>query len=321
MMTGQHIEGAAMVSRRWLLRAGLVVGATMSGVADRWTAHAAQEESGRDEYAHPAWLVDADWLLARQDDPGLRLIAFTAADEFASGHIPGAPRVDGPALELGDTSPAAVARWRDEMARLMAALGIERANTVVAYDAGSLFATRPWWVLRFLGHEDVRILNGGLAAWEAAGGTVAIGAIAAAGPATPAAEATDTGTGRPELLAPLAQVAAALDDPGVVFVDARTPEEYAAGHIPGAVNVNYPRNAAPAPPKVWKSAAELRAMYEALGVTSDKRIIPYCRTGVRSSVTDFTLRLLGYEDVALFTGSWNEWVRHPELPITTGSQP
>ena len=106
-----------------------------------------------------------------------------------------------------------------------------------------------------------------------------------------------------------------LDDPNVALVDARTPEEYAAGHIPGAVNVNFPRNAEPDEPKYWKPAAELLALYADHGVTADKQVIPYCATGVRSAVTYFTLRLLGYDDVALYTGSWDEVGRprgHPE---------
>ncbi len=114
---------------------------------------------------------------------------------------------------------------------------------------------------------------------------------------------------------------AALNDPNVVLIDARSPAEYAAGHIPGAINVEFTQNAEPGQPRYWKSARELRAMYAALGATPDKRIIPYCTTGVRSAATYFTLRLIGYEDVTLFTGSWKEWSSHPDLPVRTGNAP
>ena len=100
-----------------------------------------------------------------------------------------------------------------------------------------------------------------------------------------------------------------------MLVDARTEEEYAEGHIPGAVLLPFPENAIETEPKVWKSATELRAMYEAIGVTPDKHVIPYCTTGVRSAVTYFTLRLLGFPDARLYTGSWAEWSSHPELPV------
>ncbi|MCC6314734.1 MAG: sulfurtransferase [Thermomicrobiales bacterium] len=270
-------------------------------------------------YAHANWLVDANWLLDRAGDPGLRVVTFASAEEFVTGHIPGALRLDGPALALGDTSGAAIARWRGEMERLFAERGIGAGNTVVACDAGTLFATRPWWVLRVLGHDHVRVLDGGLAAWQAVGGPIAAGPAAGADSAIEPAVPLDAF--RADMLAPLGEVRDVLGDPRVVIVDTRTPEEYADGHIPGAVNVSYPLNAVAAPPKTWKPAAELRAIYEAAGVTSDKRIIPYCNTGVRSSVTDFTLRLLGYEDVALYSGSWNEWNAHPELPVATGPRP
>lgn len=107
----------------------------------------------------------------------------------------------------------------------------------------------------------------------------------------------------------------------VVVLDVRPELEYAAGHIPGAVHVEFTTNALPDAPKFWKPAAELRALYEAAGVTPDQRVIPYCTTGVRSAVTYFTLGLLGYDDVALFTGSWAEWSAHPELPKATGTAP
>jgi len=269
-----------------------------------------------DGYAHPEWLVDAAWVAAHRSDSNVRIVALTPADEFARAHIPGAAQIDWPELELTDTSEEPVARWHGEVEAKLTALGVTPEQTVVAYDGGTLWAARVWWVLDQLGHADKRILNGGFAAWTAAGGEVETGASRVAPSAAPY-----RGTPNDGALATLDEVAASLDDPDVVRIDARTAEEYAAGHIPGAVNVNFPQNAAPEPPKLWKSAEELRALYAAVGATPDKRIIPYCTTGVRSAVTYFTLRLIGYERVELFTGSWAEWSAHPELPQTTGPEP
>jgi thiosulfate/3-mercaptopyruvate sulfurtransferase len=266
-----------------------------------------------DEYAHPEWLVDPAWLSEHRADPTVKVVALTPAEEFAAGHVPGAAQVDWPELGVTDTSDPSIARWQGEVEGILTALGIARADTVVVYDGGTLWAARLWWILDQLGHADKRILNGGLPAWTAAGGELESGASTVQ-PATQPYR----GTPHEAALAPLDLVVASLDDPAVVLVDARSAKEYAEGHIPGAVSVDFPLNAAPETPKTWKPVAELRAMYAALGVTPDKLVIPYCTTGVRSAVTYFTLRLIGYPDVRLFTGSWQEWSNHPELPVATG---
>lgn len=306
---------------RWMLIAVVcgswVAGANLALGAQGTPASTPEGTPGAGEgYAHPEWLVDAAWVEEHRRDPNVRIVALTPVDEFEQGHIPGAAQIDWPDLELTDTSEAAVERWRGEVEAMLTALGVTPEQTVVAYDGGTLWAARVWWVLDYLGHADKRILNGGLPAWTAAGGEAETGPSRTAPTATPY-----RGTSNDGVLATLDEVAASLEDPTVVRIDARTAEEYAEGHIPGAVNVNFPQNAAPEPPKVWKSAEELRALYATVGATPDKRIIPYCTTGVRSAVTSFTLRLIGYERVELFTGSWAEWSAHPELPRVTGPQP
>ena len=264
-------------------------------------------------YAHPEWLVDPAWLGGRLDDAAVTVVALTPAEEFAAGHVPGAAQVDWPELEVTDTSDPSIARWQGEVEGVLTRLGVGPDDTVVIYDGGTLFAARLWWVLEQLGHDDKRILNGGFPSWTAAGAPVETGPSTATPATTPY-----RGTPNTAALASLDDVRAALDDPGVILVDARTPDEFAAGHIPGAVNLDFPQNAAAESPKVWKSAADLRALYAGLGVTPDKTVFPYCATGVRSAVTYFTLRLLGYPDVRLYTGSWEEWSGRSELPVETG---
>ncbi len=260
------------------------------------------------DYARADMLVSAEELAGMIGQEGVRVVALQPAEEFQRLHIEGAAQIDWPALEVTDTSDASLERWRADVERKLGALGIASEHEVVVYDAGTLFAARLWWVLHYLGHEKKRVLNGGLAAWRASAGQTATSAAAPS-------EVGYSGVTQPDAVAQLSEVEDSLEDEGVVRLDARSPEEYAAGHLPGAVNVQYTTNAMESSPKLWKPQAELRAMYEQAGAMSERRVIPYCSTGVRSAVTYFTLRLIGYEDVALFTGSWAEWSRHPELPV------
>ncbi len=292
----------------------LVVGPANGAIASSAVATASPvADSG---YAHPDWLVDPAWVEEHAADPTVRIVALTPADVFAAGHIPGAAQIDWPDLEVTDTADPSIARWQGEVETRLTALGIAPADTVVIYDDDTLYAARLWWVLEQLGHADKRLLNGGMSAWTATGGALETGPAAVTPAGTPY-----RGTPNTAVLATLETVKDEFEDPSTILVDARTAQEYVEGHIPGAVHVEFTTNAAATAPKLWKSAAELRALYAAVGVTPDQSVIPYCTTGVRSAVTYFTLRLLGYERVALFTGSWAEWSSHPELPKTAGNEP
>lgn len=263
-----------------------------------------------------SFLVDAATLAGERERTDLRVTALTPPDAFVAGHIPGARTIDWPALELSRTTDEAIAEWTNRMKPAMSSLGSSSGFGVAVYDEGSLFACRLWWVLEYLGYGNKRILDGGLPAWSAAGLPTETGEQ---DPFTsPAFEEYPL---RHEVLAPIAEVAAAVGDPNVAFVDARNPDEYAAGHIPGAVNIPYLMNAEANPPRFWKANDALQALYADASVTPDKRVIPYCSTGVRSSVTWFTLRMLGHADTSLFSGSWAEWSANPGLPVTTGPNP
>jgi thiosulfate/3-mercaptopyruvate sulfurtransferase len=267
-------------------------------------------------YAHPDWLVDAPWLQQHLHDPGMKVIALTAVSNFNNGHIPGAAQVDWTDLGLADTSDPAIAKWQGAIEQQLTRLGISPSDTVVIYDDGSLYAPRLWWILDQLGQKDKRILNGGLAAWTQAGGQLEKGA-----PKVQPAASSYKATPNTAAIATLNEVKADLHNPNVVLVDARTQAEFVKGHIPGAVNIPFTDNAVSGKLQVWKTAAELHAMYEAAGVTPDKTIIPYCSTGVRSAATYFALTLIGYPHVSLYSGSWDEWSSHRDLPKTIGAKP
>ncbi len=238
-----------------------------------------QPDSG---YAHPEWLADASWLTEQIAEPSVKVVALTPADDFAAGHVPGAAQIDWPDLEIVETGDQSVATWRGEVEQKLTALGLAPADTIVVYDGGTFYAARLWWILHQLGHADVRILNGGFPAWTAAGGQLETGASTVPPAVHPYVGAPDESA-----IASIDEVKAALDDPSVAFVDARSPRDYRDGHLPGAVNVEFSQNGEPDQPHYWKPAAELRAMYTALGITPDKTIVPYCWRGVFSAATYF----------------------------------
>jgi thiosulfate/3-mercaptopyruvate sulfurtransferase len=251
-------------------------------------------------------------------------LALMEPDAFNAGHIPGSRALTWEHLTISDSSDAALATWRQEMLAKLNDLGVTLGIPTLAYDDGTFFAARIWWVLTWLGFDPPQVLDGGLAAWKTSGGEIeramrATVPVRPVGIGTPAPVATPTP--RPEFLATKAHVLASVGDPDVLFLDVRSAKEYAAGHIPGAINLAYTENATGADPNVWKMPSALRAMYDRAGVIPGKQVVPYCSTGTRSAVTAFTLWLLGYPDVALFTGSWQEWTSGTPGPITTGSNP
>jgi thiosulfate/3-mercaptopyruvate sulfurtransferase len=252
-------------------------------------------------------MVDPAWLALHISDRDLRIIALSDADEFATAHIPGAVQVDWPAFEITETTDGAVASWEQDMTALLTNLSISPDSTVVVYDYGTHYSARVWWVLKALGHEKVYLLNGGFAEWEAYGLGTDSGNVAVS-PATTAYVANPD----PSLLATKADVEQALGDPNIAIVDARTPEEYAAGHIPGAINIPFTENYAA--DGTLLSPDELTALYTEAGVTPDKPVIVYCSTGVRAASDMFALTYLGYQ-ATLYAGSYQEWSADPDAPI------
>ena len=285
----------------------LLVGTALAVSLGVSPAHAAAAEAKA--YPNGHLLVDAAWLRARLGDPGLRVVDLRAALAYAAGHVPGAVNFQVEALR---TTAVDILEGR------LGRAGLAAQHTVVLYDdEDGLAASRMFLALEYLGHERVHVLNGGFRAWTAAGGTVARAATA-----HPAA--VYRARPRPEVIATKADVLAGLKHPGRVLLDARTGPEFRGrdvraargGHIPGARHVEWTENLArKSGGSLWKPAAEARAMYMAAGATPDKEVITYCQTHSRASHTYFTLRLLGYENLKAYLGSWEEWGNDPALPV------
>jgi thiosulfate/3-mercaptopyruvate sulfurtransferase len=249
---------------------------------------------------------------------GIRILDARPTADYEKGHIPGAVSI--PVTETFD--PARDRNYPDvpeRLAVLFAGKGIGAGTRVVVYDNGrETPAARLFWTLDYLGHRAAAVLDGGFAAWQAAGNQVAV-EPASVQPAqfVPAVESSALHT-KAECERMLASSS------GVVMLDARSPEEYRGddvrakygGRIPGAVNVDWREHFGA--DGLLKAPEALRALYTSKGVTPDKEIVAYCKTGQRSSVTYWVLRLLGYPRVANYAGSWVEWGNDPNTPKQAG---
>ncbi|MFI7095767.1 sulfurtransferase [Streptomyces lydicus] len=241
---------------------------------------------------------------------------------YEAGHLPGAVYVDLDSELAGP--PGAAGRHPlpdlDVFAGAMRAAGVRADRPVVVYDGGQGWAAaRAWWLLRWSGHPDVRVLDGGLAAWQAAGKELSTDKEAPqAGDFTPAPGALPLLT---------ADGAAALARRGVLL-DARAGERYrgevepidrVAGHIPGAVSAPTTENVAEGG-TVFRDASELAERFAALGATADAEVGVYCGSGVSAAHQVLALAVAGVP-AALYVGSWSEWTADPARPVATGPQP
>src|SRR5579864_233306 len=257
----------------------------------------------------PPTILDVRWDIARGADRAAYLEA----------HIPGAQFVDldrqlsDPPSERGRHPLPDAERFGAEMR----ALGVSAAHRVVVHDAAtSMAAARAWWLLRYFGHPNVAVLDGGLAAWIAGGYPVTSEV------STPAPGDFSPRPGGMPIVTP--GEAAAVPAHGVLL-DARARERYlgevepidpVAGHIPGARNRPTTENLDAA--GRFLAPAALRSAFEQLGVRGGAPLAAYCGSGITAAHEVLALELAGYR-AALYPGSWSEWIRDPTRPVATGA--
>ncbi len=268
-----------------------------------------------------ALLVDADWVQSHMDDPDLVVLHVGRA--FADGHIPGSALLDVNALtysegEMDDPDHVMLDLPPDLATARTAfeAAGVSDGSTVViAYEGRGLpIATRALWTLQVLGKDDARLLDGGLTAWTAAGGAMVTDA-------TPPTPGRITAAPRLDRRVDKAFVRDRGTAPGIALVDARRPAHYdgveeeidgRAGHIPGAGSL-YVGDLTGEDGR-FKSAAELRSLFEAAGFQDGDQVVTYCHIGLWGSAVLFAARTLGY-DAMLYDGSMAEWAADRSLPL------
>jgi thiosulfate/3-mercaptopyruvate sulfurtransferase len=286
-------------------------------------------------YPNAHFIADVDWLHGHLGTKDLRIIdarfdvRVNADGSFAEvpgregyehGHIPGAQFVDLHG-DLADPDNSAHIIGPDAFAALMERLGIGPDSTVVIYDdRGGVWAARLWWALRYYGHEDVKMLNGGLRAWRAADYPLETAIQIFPKAYFPAVPCTD-------LRAEKAMVLDAIQDPSICIIDALPAPFYRGvaalyphhrkGHIPGAVNVPAEDNLDPET-LCLKSMADLQALWSDAAISPAHTVITYCGGGIYASFALFVLAVMGHEKAALYDASWMEWGRDNTLPVETG---
>lgn len=312
-----------------LVVAGSII---FAGCSNDQTAQKEQEESNdtaeqeqnpgegeaEDTYPNAELLVDVNWVEDNLDNDTIRFVDLRS-EGYEGGHIPGAVQITWQELNDPESEVDGVLLEKEGFEQTIASLGISNDTTVVAYDDGSsMSAARLFYALEYYGHNDVKIVNGGFTAWLSEGKEVST-------EAPTVNEGTFTATPNEEIPVSKEFVLNILGDDDYVLLDVRSPDEYngediraeRGGHIPGAVNLNWTEAIDDTDIPTFKSYEELQAQFDEVGVTKDngKTIVPYCQTNVRGAHTYFTLRLMGFEDLRPYEGSWSEWGNEPDTPI------
>ncbi len=332
----------------------LLVISILLGVVSIWMFATADSQARSPDYPEAGYIATAEWLMNHAEDPGILIVDVRKIDEKKvkegkAVFIPGAVNLPWKKFRYHAAvrGIADVFVGIERAIELLGQYGVSRTDTVVLYDSveedGSATASYLFWVLDMLGHEKIKILDGGIDAWVQAGGkTVSeprkIKAIEYQAPSkTVNLRSFKDGD----------FIAKRLGDPHYQLIDVRSEEEYLGqkpntgldgsvlklGHIPTAVNIDYRLNWVNTETKKFLSYPAFLNLYK--GLDPEKAVVVYCHSGRRSSFTYFILRVMGFSDVILYDKSWNEWGSHSfyypveqrasklsgkELPTVSGGQ-
>lgn len=271
-------------------------------------------------------LVSADWVLAQRDDRALTIIDATwvpsfatgrpsGADSYAAAHIPGAPYFDIDKIADQTAGLKHMLPSPDQFSEQVGRLGISNQSRIVVYDSNGFFASaRAWWMFRAMGHEAIWVLDGGLNAWQAAGGQVDTDI-----PNLP--RKPYKACAHPPLVRDMTAMQSHVTHRDITILDARdsgrfsgtAPEprpDLPSGHMPGSLCV--PASSLIAETGRLKSETDLAPI---LGPYAGTPVVTTCGSGVSAAIIALALARIGNREAALYDGSWSEWAAHPDNEI------
>ncbi|GIP40323.1 thiosulfate sulfurtransferase [Paenibacillus sp. J31TS4] len=275
-------------------------------------------------------VVSMEWIRDHLNDESLVLAdcrfalgqPLSGRKDYEEGHLPGAVYVDlerdlsGPKAEHGGRHPLPSIT---ELADVLGRAGIDGSKRVVAYDdQGGAMASRLWWILKYLGHDNVQIMDGGFGAWKREGYPVTLDV-------TELYATTFEPQPRSEMLLTMEEVKSRLGTPGLQLLDSREAKRYrgeeeaidpVAGHIPGAANYFWKDSLTEQ--GTWKPAEQLRERFSSL--SPDRETVVYCGSGVTACPNILALTEAGFRDIKLYGGSWSDWISYKENLIATGEE-
>jgi thiosulfate/3-mercaptopyruvate sulfurtransferase len=265
-------------------------------------------------YANPELVVTTEWVAEHLGDPNVRIVD-TRTRGYEESHIPGAVWLDINASRDKNNPPTYLPDL-DTFVATLEELGISKNTHVVFYDdRGGIYGTRPWVLLQLIGHENASIVDGGWPKW--------LDESRSTSSETPSVSRGALEVRRnDQWIATADDVEAAIDDPGVQLLDTRSDDEFAGapgrnprgGAIPSATHLFW-EDTLESEFQSFRSADELRLLFDSHGLSQSDDIITYCQGGGRAAHELFMLRLMGYDDVSLYLGSMEDWSRQPERPL------
>ena len=256
---------------------------------------------------------DLNKAIQKKDDT--IIVDTRSFQEYKKGHVPGAINVDLFQLHWFDTSKRGLKDFNRQTRILLSRFGIHKQSRIVFYDnISGISATRGVWLLLYFSHKKVHILDGGFGRWKKEGYRFEV-------KTNPLKYNEFKGRVNNKVLATLKEIKRLINDKNVAIVDARSSKEFNGsdvralrrGHIPGATNINWEENIENG---IFKSKTRLSGIYS--DIPKNSQIVTYCQGGYRAANTFLALKLLGYNKVKMYLGSWGEWGNRVNLPVQIG---